>query len=293
VEAIRRQASTITARDLHRRVPEPATNDEIARLAATMNKMLGRLEAAQANQHRFISDASHELRSPVASLKTAGEVALAYPLQRDWPDVVRDMLVDAARLESLVAELLDTASLDENPGPSEDIELGQLVATEVGELRSGGIEVDMPGTGDTWVRANRSQLRRLIRNLLDNAVRHATHRVAVGVETNGTVVAIHVDDDGPGIPIDQREYVFERFGRLDEARSRDAGGVGLGLAMAKAIVERFDGSVGVGDAPVLGGARLSVTLPVISPGVTEGAGSELDQVLALEDVEEATHRRRR
>lgn len=269
VEAIRAEAETITARHLHRRVPEPASNDEIARLARTVNKMLDGLEEAQASQHRFISDASHELRSPIASFQAAGEVALAHPDQRDWRSVMQDMLIDGARLDELVGELLALASLDEQTSPpTTDVDLSTLIIDEA--RRTTTVAVELKVRDGVLLTGDEPQLRRLVRNLLDNAVRHAHHQIAVHLTQTNSVVILDVDDDGPGIPVPLREHVFERFARLDESRSRDAGGAGLGLAMARTITELHGGNMSALDAPTLGGARLSVRLPLSPANASQG-----------------------
>src|SRR4051812_41456886 len=255
VEAIRSQASTITARHLHRRVPAPTTDDEVARLAHTMNEMLDRLKTAQVRQQQFISDASHELRSPVASLQTAAEVALAHPDQRPWPDVIADILADASRLDDLVGELLATASLDERRVVSEPVDLGALVLAETDRVANGSIALDVAIESDVTVVADRRQVRTLVRNLVDNATRHAHARVAVSLTRLGDEAHLEVEDDGPGIPVDQREYVFERFARLDEARSRDAGGVGLGLPLGRSIAGALGGNAAGTARPGVGRGR--------------------------------------
>ena len=258
VEAIRAETTAITGSTIHRRVPEPETDDEIGRLARTMNSMLDRLEDASLRQRRFVSDASHELRSPVASIRTQLEVALRRA-DPDWPGVASKVLAEDERLERAVSELLELARAEEGAGLEPvDVDLDEIVLEET--RRSYRVPVDTSHVSAGRVRGSGTQLARAVRNLLDNAARHAHHRVTVGLETHNGSVVLVVDDDGPGVPAAERARVFERFTRLDEGRARDAGGVGLGLPMVRAIVDRHAGSVTVDDAPD-GGARFVVRLP--------------------------------
>jgi signal transduction histidine kinase len=264
VEAIRVQAESITGATMDRRVPEPDTDDEVGRLARTMNAMLDRLEASSRKQRQFVSDASHELRSPLASIRTNLEVALRNPDRTDWPAVANRALTEDVRMEDTVSELLEVARLDEAIGPAPldtlpEIDLDELVLDDTAHDRR--VPIDTARVSAGRVHGRRDQLARVVRNLLDNAARHASTTVAVGLRTTDeAVVELTVDDDGPGIPADDRARVFERFTRLDDGRARDAGGLGLGLAMVKAITEQHGGTVTVEDAP-LGGARLLVRLP--------------------------------
>jgi signal transduction histidine kinase len=263
VEAIRLEAESITGTTMHLRVPEPDTDDEVGRLARTMNAMLARLQTSAQQQRQFVSDASHELRSPLASIRTNLEVALHNPDRADWPEVAQRALAEDVRMEDTVSELLDLARLDEAAGPAPldslpEVDLDELVLDDtVGQRR---VPVDTSRVSAGRVHGRREQLQRMVRNLLDNAARHASSTVAIGLVTAGEVVELTVDDDGPGIPPEDREVVFERFTRLDDGRARDAGGLGLGLAMVKAITEDHGGTVAIEEAPI-GGARLRVTLP--------------------------------
>ena len=269
VEAIRAEVESITATSLDRRVPEPNSHDEVARLATTMNQMLDRLEDASARQRQFVSDASHELRSPVAAIRTTGEVALAHPDRADWPEVVQRMLAEDARMEQIVAELVVLAREDEDgiTLPDVEVDLDEIVLEESARAERGSVIVSTERVSAGRVRGDAELLTRAVRNLLDNASRHAEHRVTVSLTTEGTDVVLRVDDDGPGIAPADRERVFERFTRLDEGRARDAGGLGLGLALVRGIVTRHGGTVVASEAgPVdgtdgLGGARFEVRLP--------------------------------
>jgi signal transduction histidine kinase len=260
VEAIRAEAAAITGSTIHRRVPEPATDDEVGRLARTMNEMLDRLEESSVRQRQFVSDASHELRSPVAAIRAQLEVALRHPDRSDWPEVAHRVLEEDDRLASSVTELLELARLEEGAEAEPvDVDLDEMVLEEAARVR-GRVEIDTAHVSAGRVRGSQAQLASVVRNVLDNAGRHATARVAVKLSADDGAVELVVDDDGPGIPEPDRARVFDRFTRLDEGRARDAGGVGLGLAMVRAIVERHGGTVGIADAP-LGGARIEVRLP--------------------------------
>jgi|GEM_PF-604584 len=264
VEAIRSRVAQIGAFDLHQRVPDPGTGDEVSRLAATMNRMLDRLQRSSDRQRRFISDASHELRSPLASLRTQLEVALAHPEKVDWSGVASGVLEEGVRMERLVDDLLALARADEGVvlAHTEELDLGEIMSQEA--LRVEGLTVDAGEVGEARLRGDALALRRVVRNLLDNARRHASSRIVLRVTLEkGQVVAV-VEDDGAGIPEAERQQVFERFARLGEARDRDAGGTGLGLAVVREVVEAHGGTVMAeeGDA---GGARLVVRLPTREP----------------------------
>jgi len=259
VELIRAEAAAITGSTMHRRVPEPANDDEVGRLARTMNEMLDRLEESSTRQRRFVSDASHELRSPIAAIRAQVEVAKRRGDAADWAAVADSVLEEDERLEEAVTELLELARAEEGaPLELGDVDVEEIVLEETARERR--VPVDTSRVSAGRVRGRATELSRVARNLLDNASRHAASKVAVAVETRGPDVWLVVDDDGPGIPAEERQRVFDRFTRLDEGRARDAGGVGLGLSMVQAIVERHHGSVTVDDSP-LGGARLSVRLP--------------------------------
>jgi len=263
VEAIRSEVADITAQDLHRRVPESTLDDEIGRLARTMNAMLARLEAAADRQRQFVSDASHELRSPLAALLAQVEVARAHPSTTDWQEVADAVTEEGGRLSHIVDDLVLLARSDEGHlAPGHDlVDLDELVLAEAARLRARGrVEVDSRRVGAGRVLGDRDQLRRVVRNLTDNAERHAESTVTFGLGQHLGWVELVVADDGPGIPPDQRRRVFERFTRLDTARNRAAGGTGLGLAIVGEVVATHGGSVEVADSPI--GARIVVRLPV-------------------------------
>ncbi|MEW2403251.1 HAMP domain-containing sensor histidine kinase [Streptomyces sp. NPDC046862] len=262
VEGIRAEMAAITAsEDLSRRVPEPDTHDEIARLASTTNETLAALETSVERQRRFVADASHELRSPIASLRTQLEVGAAHPELLD----VEGAVEDTVRLQRLAADLLLLARLDAGERPQDArFDLAKLVREEAG----GRDRVHLDGVDAVEVTGSRSQLARVLGNLLDNARRHAHDRVDVTLRTDGAWAVLQVADDGSGVPPEERERIFERFVRLDESRSRDDGGAGLGLAIARDIAVRHGGTLGVGEAPG-GGALFGLRVPRAAP--LEGA----------------------
>ncbi|MGW5399531.1 sensor histidine kinase [Streptomyces sp. NPDC003952] len=263
VEAIRAEVAEIGDRELHRRVPVPPTRDEVARLAVTMNATLDRLEAAGIRQRRFIADASHELRSPITVLRTQLEVAQAHPDPELWGELVSGALEDTVRLQDLAADLLLLARLDTSePPPAAAVDLTEVVREAARTRRGARVAVRADVAPGIAVRGSTIWLSRLVTNLLDNAGRHAEQHVGLVLrldEARGEAV-LEVTDDGAGIAPADRERVFERFTRLDDARARDEGGTGLGLAIARDIALRLGGTLTVRDSPK--GARLVATLPL-------------------------------
>ncbi len=264
VEAIREEVEAIAAGALHRRVPEARSDDEIGRLAITMNRMLTHLERARNRERRLVADASHELRSPVASIRQHAEVALAHPDAMGAEELARVVLVEEERLQRLIEDLLLLARLDETAAPrrAEAVDVDDLVLAEVERLRGATrLTIDTTGIAAARIVGDPGQLERAIRNLTENAARHATTTVAVRLGEQGGAAILVVDDDGPGIAEADRERVFERFERLDDARDRRSGGAGLGLAIVREVVTAHGGTVHVGSGS-LGGARLEVRLPL-------------------------------
>ncbi|MBQ1016562.1 HAMP domain-containing protein [Micromonospora sp. D93] len=327
VEALRRGAEEITGRAGTGRLPVPASADEIHRLAVTLNGMLERLESARVRQRAFVSDAAHELRSPLTNIRTELEVAQRLADRTDWTAVTANLLADTDRLSRLVDDLLLLARLDETPpargtGP---VELGALLTEVAARYPSPPVRVTLPA-GPLWTIGTVEELRRVLANLVDNAVRHAsgivvlaaeattsgTTATAAGTTAAGTTAAgttaagttaagttaagttkvgatkvgatvgpgvgayhlVTVTDDGPGIPVADRERVFDRFTRLDDGRARDDGGAGLGLAIVRELVRRAGGSITVTDAPVQRGLRVCLLLPALS--AEDGRGPEAD-----------------
>ncbi|MFE7838828.1 ATP-binding protein [Streptomyces sp. NPDC057474] len=255
VEGIRSEMAAITAsEDLSRRVPEPDTHDEIARLARTTNETLAVLETSVERQRAFVADASHELRSPIASLRTQLEVGAAHPELLDLEGAVEDTV----RLQGLAGDLLLLARLDagERPPPDARFDLAKVVRDEVAS-RDG---VTLDSVDSVELRGSRNQICRVLGNLLDNARRHARDQVAVTLRITPDRAILQVTDDGSGVPRADRERIFERFVRLDESRARDDGGAGLGLAIARDIATRHGGTLTVDDA-LGGGALFELRLP--------------------------------
>ncbi|MFF4342740.1 ATP-binding protein [Kitasatospora sp. NPDC001540] len=269
VEAIRSEVAEITGHDLHRRVPVPPTGDEVSRLAVTVNSTLDRLEDAGQRQRRFIADASHELRSPIAVLRTQLEVALAHPDPELWPELLADALQDTVRLQDLAADLLLLARLDAaDPVATELLDLDVLFADVLDARPADRVAVRVELASGARVLGNRTWLTRLLTNLVDNAQRYADGLVEVQLAVREGEVVLEVRDDGPGIPEPDRERVFERFTRLDDARSRELGGAGLGLAIARDLAEHHGGTL-VDACPDAAehpcGARLVARLPLAEP----------------------------
>ncbi|MFF8654596.1 sensor histidine kinase [Streptomyces huasconensis] len=257
VAAITAEMSAITAsEDLARRVPEPDTHDEIARLARTTNETLTALETSVERQRRFVADASHELRSPIASLRTQLEVGAAHPELLDVDGAVEDTV----RLQELAADLLLLARLDagEKPGGAR-VDLAAFVREELSQRTRDRVDV-RTDLRSVEVAGSRGQLARVLGNLLNNAQRHARSRVTVTTRTDGMWAVLEVSDDGSGVPPNERERIFERFVRLDDARTRDEGGAGLGLAIARDVAARHGGTLVVKEAPS-GGALFELRLP--------------------------------
>jgi signal transduction histidine kinase len=263
VDAMRRQADTITSRSLHTRLPVPAAEDEIAALATTMNTMLDRIEASTAAQRQFVADASHELRSPLATIHANADLLAAAALDADPARSVGRIQSESGRMARLVDDLLLLARVDDQTASvrQDEVDLDDLVyaardriAVERPDLAVTGKVIPVRIVGDP------DQLHRALRNVVDNAVRHARSTVAVSLAPAEEGFAeIVVANDGPPIPDGDRERIFDRFVRLDDSRSRDGGGSGLGLAIARDIVAAHGGALTVADVP--SGAAMRFRLP--------------------------------
>jgi signal transduction histidine kinase len=260
VAALRRGAEDITTTRQAGRLPVPDADDEVRRLALTLNDMLERLERSSARQRSFVADAAHELRSPLTAIRTQLEVARAHPQQADWAQVSTHALADVERLSRLVDDLLVLARLEDGAVPPvEAVDLAH-VADKIVARTVADVSLRREGDDEVIVRADVDAVQRVVANLVDNAVRYAVTTVTVDVRDGaGGGAVVSVADDGPGIPAEQRDHVFERFTRLDHARSRDAGGAGLGLAIVRELVRSQGGEVSLEDnAP---GLRAVVRLP--------------------------------
>ena len=264
VEGMRRKASQITQANLSARLPVPETGDEVARLAETMNAMLERLERAVNTQRQFVADASHELRSPIATVRTLHETAHLGAHPKDLDELSVEVLGEIARLETLVADLLLLARTEAAPLHREPVDLADEVLA-LGTRRR-RVPVSITAPHPVWIEGEPRALSRMVRNLIDNAERHASSSVRVLVEGDESSARVVVADDGPGIPESESEAIFGRFVRFDEARARDEGGSGLGLAIVRQIAQRHGGTVTVAGQPGAdGGAVFVVVLPRHSP----------------------------
>jgi signal transduction histidine kinase len=284
---LRRGAQEITGAAIARgrALPVPEARDEVHNLAVTLNDMLARLEAAQQRQRGFVSDAAHELRSPIASIRTQLEVAVDHPDAVDWRQTAGGVLADTLRLARLAEDLLALARLDERadrPDRGRPVDLAGLTAAVALRYSEARVPVTAPSwperhptagsLNDCVVLGDAGGLDRMLVNLIDNAVRYARSRVSVTARANGPWVMLSVSDDGPGIPEADTERVFGRFTRLDDARSRDdtvparttpegadQSGSGLGLAIVRATATAHGGTVWLEDAAP--GLRAVVRLP--------------------------------
>jgi signal transduction histidine kinase len=259
LDLIRAEVDTITESDLSRRVGTDDRRDEVGRLAATMNRMLARLEEAGQRQRRFVADVSHDLRSPLTAQRTQLEVAMAHPGSMDDEQLHRDLLAHVAEMDSLVGDLLFVVTDEERPRTRQPVDLEDIVLEEAARVRRlGGPEVDTRSVSAAPVDGDPGELRRLVRNLVENAVAHAYSRIVLTASAEAVGVVVEVVDDGPGVPPGEEEAVFERFHRGDTARSRR--GSGLGLSIARTIAERHGGTLVLVQEEAAG-ARFRLSLP--------------------------------
>ena len=294
IALLRRGAAQVTDTGVPRDLPVPEARDEVRSLGLTLNDMLSRLAAAQQRQRDLVSDTAHELRSPIASIRTQLEVALDHPDGQDWAETARDVHADVLRLARLAEDLLLLARLDEQAlgthrVPAAPVDLAELARTVVARYAGTPVPVtaDVTGPGGTdgadscLVAGNWDSFDRLLVNLLDNAVRYAKSRVTVTVRRAGEYVSLAVADDGPGIPAADMDRAFDRFARLDTARSRDgeeAGGAGLGLAIVRATARACGGTAHLEPAEPdcqPPGLRAVVRIPVASVWAGPGEGMQL------------------
>ncbi|TAN24920.1 MAG: HAMP domain-containing histidine kinase [Actinomycetota bacterium] len=268
VERINREVSSITGSNLHNRISVPPSKDEISELAVTMNQMLERLDDSAERSKRFVADASHELRSPLSAIQAELEVGILHPEATDWQRTANDALEESRRMQRIVEDLLMLASADSGKVLVHTllpVDLDDLVLGEAARLRlSGKVAVDTKAVSGGRVTGDPHYLFRVVRNLSNNAARHARSKVTFALQKAGDVVQLEVSDDGKGVPEELREKIFERFARLDEARSRDDGGSGLGLSIVRTIVEAHGGTVEVTGKPDgSSGARFVVRIPTL------------------------------
>ncbi len=263
VEAMRTEVELITAQQLDRRVPTSMARDEVSRLASTLNDMLDRLQSSNDAQRRFVADASHELRTPITNARTSVEVALADPRDTDWTAVANDVLAQTARMERLTDDLLIMARASNGATPMRTaaVDIRELLLSQAGRAVPDERRLDVSTSiTPTTVNGDEDQLGRMLTNLVDNALRHARQRVSVTASRGFDWVELRVVDDGPGVPVADREAVFKPFVRRDSHRGRTDGGSGLGLAIVKQIVTAHGGSVVIRDASP--GAIFIVRLPL-------------------------------
>jgi signal transduction histidine kinase len=263
VERIRNEVAGIGLRELDRRVPQPPGGDEIARLAATMNEMLDRLDVSNRQQQRFVADASHELRTPLSRMRSELEVAQHVGRRGATDgDVLASLLEEVDGLQRLTDDLLVLARVDAGAPDAgrRPVDLDDVVLDEARAVHHAGVSVDTRRVSAAQVVGDRDQLRRVVSNLLDNAVRHASSAVTVSLQERNGAVTLAVTDDGPGIAPDRHADVFERFRRIDDARTAGRGGTGLGLAIARDLLELHGGTIVLAPDHEPG-ARFVVTLP--------------------------------
>ncbi len=268
IKGITAEMASITTTDLSRRVPVPASDDEVSYLATTINTTLDRLEGSVSRQRRFVADASHELRSPLASLRNQLEASVYDNQDPTWASTVADMQIDHARLERLVLDLLLLARRDEGKREvREPTDFGYLVRSEMNRRPTIEGQDRIVLAENVLVDANSDAVIRILRNLVDNAERHTSTYVRVTVQAKIDIATIIVEDDGPGIAEQNRAHVFERFYRVDAARSSDSGGSGLGLAIVAELIADLDGTITLSqtntDDDAHPGARFELTFPVL------------------------------
>ena len=275
VERIRGQVARINADHLDGRVDVPPTTDELEALALTMNMMLERLQASDREQRRFVSDASHELRSPLATLSAGVEIAAADPSGAMWAQMKDVLAGETDRMRYLVEDLLTLAKANDGGVTVEDaeVDLDDVVDQEIRRLRSASRHKVSADLTPVRIRGDARRIGQVLRNVLDNAERHALSRIRVVLRTADSGAVITVDNDGEPVPEADRTRIFERFVRLDESRSREGGGSGLGLAIAAGIMSAHQGTIRAADGPE-GECRFEITFPVpdpVAPAQDEGA----------------------
>lgn len=267
VEHVRAAAESMSGAGRGQRLPLPSTGDELTQVTATFNGLLDRIDRAWSHQQQFISDASHELRSPITTIRALCELAAAHPERTSSAELAGRVDVEAQRLDLLVADLLELARISEGQSAAAtEVDLDELVFTEASRVRP-AVSVDTSGVVPLRVLGSERRWAMVVRNLVGNAGRYADSKVSVHlscirVDGSAAAVRLEVCDDGPGVPEADRERVFDRFVRLDEGRARDAGGTGLGLAVVSDVVEAMGGTRGVGVCASLGGAEFFVEVPV-------------------------------
>ena len=266
VETVRAQVAVIDAGRLADRVVVPPTNDELSALATTMNAMLARIETADTRQRQFLSHASHELRSPLTTLRTGLEVASQDPTQDTWKDLAPLLQAETRRMVQLVEDLLTLSKADESAFPLRcvEVDLDDVLAGELGRIRATTPHTIVSSLLPVRVAGDPGRLSHVLRNVLDNAERHAVGTVRATLAATDGEAILSIDNDGPPVPEAARERIFDRFVRLDESRSRDTGGSGLGLAIARSLLTAHHGTITASQAPD-GFCRFEIRLPLLRP----------------------------
>jgi signal transduction histidine kinase len=278
VDGITTQVGRIGGENLDERIAVPGTADEIERLARTMNRMLDRLQDSDRAQRAFVSDASHELRSPLSTLVVTSEIASADPTGKTWLEMGDLVDSEVRRMQALVDDLLTLAKLDANGLVlhRQDVDLDDLLQNEVRRLRAATSMQVSARIDPTRVSGDPDRLGQVIRNVVDNARLHSRGRIAIAVHRVDDVAQVIIDNDGPVVPAQDRQRIFERFVRLDDDRSRDSGGSGLGLAISAAIMDAHEGTISVGENEQ-GWCRFVVELP-IDPDTSADEAEDHDTV---------------
>ena len=273
VRDISRRVAAISGSTLDERVPEPSGDDEIAELAGLMNEMLDRLESAAERQRAFVADASHELRSPLATIVAVSEIAQISSDPRRLAALAPKIETEALRMQGLAADLLDLARLDAQRDDRDfsTVDLSAVCREVASRLDDADIDIAVSSNGSALALGNSTQIERAVFNVVENAVCHAASRVQITTMSSAAAVRAVVEDDGAGIAAADRERVFDRFVRLDESRQRDSGGAGIGLSLVKAIVDRHSGTVEIGESAALGGAAVLLELPRAAETELDGA----------------------
>jgi signal transduction histidine kinase len=266
VDTIRAQVSRIGAGRLSDRVDVPATQDELQALATTMNSMLARLEASDQKQRQFVSDASHELRGPLATLRTGLDIAIADASGETWQGMQPILTEETHRLQALVEDLLSLSKADDEGVAvrRRDVDLDDVLASELRRLNATSKHRIVAHIVPVKVQGDPVRLGQVFRNVLDNAERHAAGTIEARLTVVAPDVVVTIDDDGRPVPVADRERVFGRFVRLDEGRARQQGGSGLGLAIARGITEAHGGRLISTETP-RGWCRFQIDLPGVEP----------------------------
>ena len=267
------RAHSISADQLSQRLPVGHAGDELDQLALVFNDMFARLQASFDRLKRFSADASHELRTPLTAIRTVGEVGLREARQpREYQEVIGSMLEESDRLARLVDTLLTLSRWEGGHvqlRPSL-LDLGDLAREVAGQLavlaEERGITIEVAADQPLPVPADALTLRQALMNVVDNAIKFTPDGGRVRIRSASTIRdhSLIVDDDGPGIPPEQRERVLERFYRIENGRAQAAGGTGLGLAIVASAIEAHQGRLTI-DANESGGARIVLTLPCSTP----------------------------